>query len=535
MSHSDLSLAKLNSAHLNEAILIASNLHKADLRNANLRGANLKHSDLSGAFLHKTQIDQATYLEQKWFFVWTIVNQGTEVKKLCELDLRGVNFSDSDLSYVDFSGSNLSEANLSGVNLRGANLSRANLRSADLHGANLLEADLREANLRSAQLNNADLSGWDIDGNLVRIDLKGADLSRACLFEAYLFRAKLFRANLREADLRQAYLVEADLVRADLSKACLEQANLTHVQAVETNFSEARLTGACLEDWSINQKTKLDGVICDYVYKKDGQNEHRPRSGKFAAGEFTALFQKAIETVDLIFIDGVDWQAFLQSFQELRKQYGEKISVQAIEKKSYDAFIIRSEVAPEVDKVALEEQHRQLYVKLSLMHEKVTLQDEQLIFYREQIAHERQKNSEFPPIIQTLAENQRVSLEVSLEALKAMAAKEDSRTVNTGGGNYIESNSGTYVEGNFISMSQDLAQAASQIQDLIEQLQKQGVTVDVAQEQVANGMATEAKKDLTMKDKLVKWGQSLGSATLSDVVKGAVRLAIRSTTGIQLP
>jgi hypothetical protein len=37
-----------------------------------------------------------------------------------------------------------------------------------------------------------------------------------------------------------------------------------------------------------------------------------------------------------------------------------------------------------------------------------------------------------------------------------------------------------------------------------------------------------------MKDKLVKWGQSLGSATVSDVVKAAVKLAIRSA-GIPLP
>ncbi len=105
------------------------------------------------------------------------------------------------------------------------------------------------------------------------------------------------------------------------------------------------------------------------------------------------------------------------------------------------------------------------------------------------------------------------------------------RIINTGGGNYYESidtSGGNYIQGNYINMSQDLTQAAVQIQDLIEQLQKQGMPVDVAQEQVAKGMATHVESNPTMKDKLVKWGQSLGDATVSDVVKGVVKLAIRS-------
>ncbi|MEW6492448.1 MAG: hypothetical protein AB1589_08050 [Cyanobacteriota bacterium] len=111
------------------------------------------------------------------------------------------------------------------------------------------------------------------------------------------------------------------------------------------------------------------------------------------------------------------------------------------------------------------------------------------------------------------------------------------RTINTGGGNYYESIStsgGNYIQGNYINMSQDLTQAAAQIQELIEQLQKSGLTVDSAQEKVAKDVANQAQNNPTMKDKLVKWGQSLGDATVNDVVKGAVKLAIRSA-GIPLP
>jgi len=111
------------------------------------------------------------------------------------------------------------------------------------------------------------------------------------------------------------------------------------------------------------------------------------------------------------------------------------------------------------------------------------------------------------------------------------------RIINTSGGNYYESintEGGNYIQGDYINLNQDLAQAALQIQDLLDQLQKQGVAVDIAQEQVATDMATQAQNNPTMKDKLVKWGQSLGDATVSDVVKGIVKLAIRSA-GIPLP
>jgi hypothetical protein len=112
------------------------------------------------------------------------------------------------------------------------------------------------------------------------------------------------------------------------------------------------------------------------------------------------------------------------------------------------------------------------------------------------------------------------------------------RHINTGGGNYIESNSGVYVQGNYLDMGQDLIQAATQIQDLVEQLQKRGMTVDVAQEHVAQDIATQAQSNLAVKNKLVKWGQSLGDAaakaTVSDVVKGVVKLAL-AASGLPLP
>lgn len=116
---------------------------------------------------------------------------------------------------------------------------------------------------------------------------------------------------------------------------------------------------------------------------------------------------------------------------------------------------------------------------------------------------------------------------------KVMTDKEGSRIINVRG-NYIESNTGIYVQGNYINMSQNLSQAAPQIQDLLEQLQARGVSTNFAQEEIAKDIAAQAVSNPTMKTKLLNWGQSLGDATVSDVVKGIVKLAIRSA-GIPLP
>lgn len=463
----------LNNADLNEA-----DLKNADLRNADLRNTNLVEANLYGA----------------------------------------------DMRWATLTDASLINANLIAVKLNGASLLRTNFQLAKLIKVDFFTAHISQTNFHLARLDGANLAGANLIG-----DVPGQGLD-------VLWKVNIRQATFDKTNLSQANLSGQNISEQNFRETNLNGANLSRIEALGTDFRDSVFTGTCIEDWNINNQTNLNGVICDYVYQKahyqEGKlvfTERRPRNGNFAPGEFTALFQKAIETVDLIFIDGIDWQAFLQSFQELKKQYGEKISIQAIEKKSGDAFIIRLEVAPEIDKVALEKQHEELYIKLSLMQEKITFKDEQLIYYREQLADERQKNSNFTPIINTLAENQRKSLEV----IKTMANK-NSRTIHTGGGNYIESNSGTYVEGSFINMSQDLAQAASQIQDLIEQLQKQGVTVNVAQEQVANEMATEAKKDPEMMNKLINWVQSLANTTVSDVVKGSVKLAIRSA-GIPLP
>ena len=169
----------------------------------------------------------------------------------------------------------------------------------------------------------------------------------------------------------------------------MEGANLTKVQALRTNFHQATLTATCLEAWNIDSTTKLEDVVCDHVYLLNNQKHRLPRCGSFAPGEFGKLFEKAFDTVDLIFAEGIDWQAFFHSFNELRQQYGNDLGIQAIEKKSGGTFVVRLEVPEAFNKTALEqaakiEYDSQLKIVEARYQEKLEAKDEIIDSYKRQ-------------------------------------------------------------------------------------------------------------------------------------------------------
>jgi len=369
------------------------------------------------------------------------------------LNLRGIDFSQTDLGIVNLSGADLSNANLSGVNFRQANLTRADLTGADLSGAflaltnltqanlsnavlykanlkeailnkcnldranlteailvsaqmwesSLIMASLNQANLTGAYLTKADFTDAQLVESLLVATLLGeADLSGANLSKADLWKASLSKATLTNTNLAKANLAEVDLRECNLCNANLTQANLSTALVMGSTFEQATLTGACIQDWNINSTTQLDGVICDYVYLQQRGQERRPSSGSFASGEFTKLFQKAVETVDLIFRNGIDWQAFLNSFQKLQvKCDSEELSIQALENKNDGAFVIRVNVPFNANKAEIEKYLKQEYeLQLRLLEEKYIYQ---LEAKDEQIAIHRQQNANLTEIVKILA------------------------------------------------------------------------------------------------------------------------------------
>ncbi|MEH2468541.1 pentapeptide repeat-containing protein [Nostoc sp.] len=345
--------------------------------------------DLSGNIIHHWYSEEAE-------FKGIIVSPGIHISdnqcKYFPKNLNGINLNKADLSRSDISNIELKQANLNGANLSGANLNETDFTDADLtnadvigaliDGAILIRANLTNADLSGAHIGYSDFTGAMLNGtkfarvkfNVDAIHLSRTDysylqkfvfkfnLSKANLSEANLMGYDLSKANLLKTNLKGANLSDANLSHANLTKADLSEANLTRVQALSTDFTSANFTGSCLEDWNINSATRLDDVICDYIYLRQNQQERRPSSGNFAPREFTQRSQKLLETVDLFFRNGIDWDAFAYSFKKLEvENQGSQLDVQSIEKKGDGVLLVRVAVAPDVDKAKIENDFMQGY------------------------------------------------------------------------------------------------------------------------------------------------------------------------------
>jgi uncharacterized protein YjbI with pentapeptide repeats len=287
---------------------------------------------------------------------------------------------------IDLRGANLRGADLKGVNLMTADLRGVNLRGADLHwakliAAKLIAADLRGANLREADINTADLS---------RADLSRADLSVADLSVADLTRADLRDADLNGADLRSAYLTATDLSRADLGsanlnlarlrEANLRDAKLSEAQVLYTDFREATLTGACIADWQIGSSTNLKHVKCDYIFRAF-DNVYKQFAGRlpvasesiFVPGEFEKWIQVrkgVLDTIDITFNGGIDWQLFFKSLQQVRQRHPEaNVRTQSVQEID-GTYVAALRLETEIDGEALKQLRAEVEVETKTFYER---------------------------------------------------------------------------------------------------------------------------------------------------------------------
>nr|WP_275072619.1 pentapeptide repeat-containing protein [Petrachloros mirabilis] len=344
--------AQLVKAILAETILEAANLNYADLSRANLCKADLHNASGLKAVLIETHLSQATL-------------KGANFSKalFSEATLRSADLTEANLSKADLSFANCIEANFSSANLTKSILIEANLRGAHLRGTSLKGVSASRASLGGADLREAVLSGATlIEVDLIKSDLSKSNLSHSILKEAKLSGVVLVKADLTHADLTEADLSTADLNRANLSQAQLTGTNLTRSLLVNTNLEGASLTGACLEDVHPNSATHLEHVICDYLYLKGNDQERHPQTGSFLPGEFQLLFQKVLETVDLLFQDGVDWTAFAYALKRMQAKHPQaELGIQSLENKSDGAIMVRVSTAPEVDKSAIHQEILHIY------------------------------------------------------------------------------------------------------------------------------------------------------------------------------
>ena len=274
-----------------------------------------------------------------------------------KIDRRTIDLSNADLSgkekkwsEYDFKG-----VNLKGVNLRFSDLTKANFLLADLREADLTYAKIRYTEFNQAILDNANFTSADLFGakfnrtKLNRADLKGVDARNTFFAQASCIEAnftgamfgdaKLQESNLKGAIFRSAGLLNTNFSSSNLTKADFQEANLTiailndtnltssilvnadlsGVGAWGANFTNADFTGACIAGWRIDNTTKFEGVKCSHIYMKSNQEERVPYNVNefFEPKDFQNLIQKSQNTVDLIFRNSIDWNAFSQTFFQL--------------------------------------------------------------------------------------------------------------------------------------------------------------------------------------------------------------------------
>jgi len=506
LSGENLSRANLSGANLSGANLSGANLSGANLSGADLSRADLSRADLSRADLSRADLSRANFsginLSEKNLSKANWSGTGLTRANLSFADLSGVDFSFADLSGADFSfadlsGADFSRANLSGVDLSSANLSEANLSRANLSGANLSGANLSGANLSEADLSEANLLGI----NLLGINLSGANLSGANLSGANLSGINLSGINLSGINLSGTNFSEATLSRVNLELANLENANLIKTILLEANLLSANLTGAnltdtCIKDWHINENTRLDDVLCDciflgYDYETKQPKDRRPASGSFAPGEFAVLLQRIQETIDLVFLNGIDWKAFAASFFNVQSESGGgELSIQAIEKKKDGAFVIRVTVPEGADKADIEKHLKQEYEwQLKALTEQYQFQ---LHAKENEIAIYRQQSANFFQIIEWLSKRPTI-IENKAESHLMSGNQEFNLDRPQFGGGLIGTNYGTQTGGtiNNYGQQQDLAAAAAEIQKILDQLSQQYPTTTIVEQAIVAEKAVQ--------------------------------------------
>jgi uncharacterized protein YjbI with pentapeptide repeats len=314
------------------------------------------------------------------------------------------------------------------ASLGGTSFFQANLTATDFTGATLKSTNFNQAILNKTIFKQAIKLELARPGKtlLVNPQVRELLINPSTGADQDLSKADLRGANLDGANLQRTNLRLADLSQASFKYANLREANLTEVNAVNANLSHATLTGACVENWNIDATTQLENIDCQYVYLLNNQKERRPSSGEFEPGEFTQLFEEVFDTVDLIFRDGMDWKALMNTLKEVQVQNEDTpLQVQAIENKGNGVFIVKVHVPPDANKEKIHQEFTEIYqIKAQL-----TAQYEQLKFLREQ-------NTDLMQIIKIQANNQ-TKVEISYNK------QDQSQAINVGQDLTIEAKDST--------------------------------------------------------------------------------------------
>ena len=395
---------------------------------------------------------------------------------------------------------------IGGTSFIGADLTDAVFDGAFLNSTNFKEAILNYVSWKNAKKLNFSCWGKSILANtkvqelLVYGDGTNQDYQGLNLSNINLAEAKLSGANLKQVDLSGSILYDAELYNANLREAI----------CINTNFTKVKLTGACIQGWNIDHSTKLDDVDCKYMFLLEPDRDRRPYNlnKEFEVGDFTRLYQQAVETLDLIFKDGIDWKSFAVTLQTLNTEQklniegeNKQLSVRAIEKRDDGSFVIRVDVPDTIDKAKIEAEFKKKYQK------ELAAQEQQ---YRKQlqakdidIEHYFQQNTKLINIVGILSAAAEAALlnksPISTIYNNFMFTNESKGdTYNQTGVGVGHISGGSFTGNTFAanineSPNHSLVAAAAEIRDLLSELEKSYPTTTTTEKMI---IAAEAIKHI---------------------------------------
>jgi uncharacterized protein YjbI with pentapeptide repeats len=232
---------------------------------------------------------------------------------------------------TSFYGMGLMGAKFDGADLRNTDLRAATLKHTSFVGVENLELAITKGTiLEDERVRNLLIDPQNREN---KIDFRGADFTGA-----YLVGAKLQGADLTGANLQGANLQGADLTSAIL----------TGLNAIDTDFTEAKLHEVCIQDWNISQGTTFKDVECDGIFLKEGKREPKPdsylsRDGKkFNKGDFEKWMKDVTDTIDLIFQGGVNLKSLAFAITKVSIDHeGTQLKAKSIEAKDDQVVVVK--------------------------------------------------------------------------------------------------------------------------------------------------------------------------------------------------
>ncbi|WP_414755292.1 pentapeptide repeat-containing protein [Anabaena sp. CCY 9910] len=441
--------------------------------------------------------------------------------------------------------------------IRNTAIALASKGATSFHKADLSNASFKKARLRNVDLRDATLTNTDF--------YQSQMLDYARLEKTYLQNPQAVnllvnkqgqntvfnRQDLRGVNLKGANLTDASFIGSELSYANLQDTNLTRAKLVQTqldgtDFTGANLTGAYIEDWNITIDTKFDGVRCEYVYMRlptpDNPDPHRKpdnRQEVFADGEFGDFIKPIFDTLDLYHSQGIDPRAIAISFKQLAENHPEAdLRIVGMEVRGEDKFLLRAKTAIAADKSELSAEYFAMYNQLKALaeHEVQKLmaeKDSRIADLQNMVVTALQRPSFYAQTYQNqgdtiMLEGSKQVFNNNLQGAQFAGGLVNADTVNA---NQIGGNITNYNP----EQKQNLAQAAADIQQLLNQLSQTYPTATTSEKMTVVAKAVdEIESNPTLKARVIGALKAGGTEAFKELIDHpVVNILLASIDGWQ--